>query len=72
MHERSFSPGMGIGAGVNLRTGQALAAAFEPPSLIVRAMRPASVMSRSARPEPATGYQSCAVTSDKTSVAVAD
>jgi hypothetical protein len=48
---------MDIGVGVNLLTGEVLAVAFEPSSLIVWAMRSASVMSRSARSESATDYQ---------------
>jgi hypothetical protein len=39
MQERFFSPGMDIGVGVNLLTGEALGVAFEPLSLIVWAMR---------------------------------
>jgi hypothetical protein len=53
----SSAPGMDIGVGVNLLTGEVLAVAFESSSLIVWAMRSESVMSRSARSESATDYQ---------------
>jgi hypothetical protein len=53
----SSAPGMDVGVGLNLLTGEVQAVAFEPSSLIVWAMRSASVMSRSARSESATDYQ---------------
>jgi hypothetical protein len=56
MQERFFGPGMDIGVGVSLLTGEALAVAFEPSSRIFWAMRSASVMSRSVRSASATGY----------------
>ena len=53
MHQRFFRPVMESGVGVRPLAGEALAVAVEPPSLIARAMRSASVMSRSARPRQA-------------------